>query len=366
MPRLAPLPLLLLCALVADGAAERERGRVVRLDLPKRVQVFVPAGRFMMGVDEEHVAGAAREQCRSAFPARFQHPTTGQVVDFCDDYFDTLIAMAPREVYVEAFWIDRDEVSVHDYRACVHAGACNLDPLVAGDDRYIRDDWPMVNITWDESQDYCRWRGGRLPTEAEWERAARGDNRNTTWPWGTEFEQPKDFNHGQPRAPSMREIDRTQAQLPVQLFGDPDDSDGVAILAPPGTYVWGEGPYGTRDQAGNVAEWTSDAYVSERDKKGYDGLGSVNPFREGSASDPRVVRGGSWRQPTFVAKSNLRDPFAALYVRGGRFSHIGFRCARSARIPSNTGAPADRAPATDVKAPATPPPPSAKGKAKKR
>jgi formylglycine-generating enzyme required for sulfatase activity len=348
MHRLAPL--LLLAALVSDSAAE-SRGRVVRIESARRVSVYVPAGRFMMGVDEA-VAGYARTQCQSTFPARFQNPRTGQNIDFCDDYFDDMIAMAPREVYVDAFWVDRDEVTVHDYRACVAAGACNLDPLVAGDDRYIRDDWPMVNITWDESQDYCRWRGGRLPTEAEWERAARGDNKNATWPWG-EFEQPKDFNHGQPRSPAMREIDRTQAQLPVQMFGDPDDSDGAAVLAPPGSYSWGEGPYGTRDQAGNVAEWTADAYVGEHDKRGYDGLGSINPFREGLANEPRVVRGGSWRQPTFIAKSNLRDPFASLYLRNGRFSHVGFRCARSARVPHDTGTPMRPGSGTEPK-PASP------------
>jgi len=325
--RLAP-PALVLVALAGDGAAE-SRGRAVRIESPKRVQVYVPAGRFMMGIDDD-LAGAARDQCRASYPAQFQHPQTGQRIDFCEDYFEAMQQMAQREVYVDAFWIDRDEVTVHEYRSCVAAGACNLDPLVAGDDRYIRDDWPMVNITWAESQDYCRWRRGRLPTEAEWERAARGDNKTATWPWG-EFEQPKDFNHGQPRASAMREIDRTQAPLPVQMFGDPDDSDGASILASPGSYVWGEGPYGTRDQAGNVAEWTADAYVAERDRKGYDGLGTMNPYREGSVNDPRVVRGGSWRQPTFVAKSNLRDPFSALYLRTGRFSHVGFRCARPAR-----------------------------------
>src|SRR5439155_18385940 len=98
-------------------------------------------------------------------------------------YLAEMQHMEPREVFVSAYWIDRDEVSVTDYRACINAGECDLDATVAGDDRYIQDGGAMVNVTWDDAQRYCRWRGGRLPTEAEWERAARGDG-NGPWPWG--------------------------------------------------------------------------------------------------------------------------------------------------------------------------------------
>lgn len=311
----------------ATVAVARGAGRVIRVEAPKRAEVNVPAGRFWMGVDED-TARAAGEQCTNAFPALTGTTGQGVPVDFCADYLAMLTAMGPRNVYVGAFAIDRDEVSVSEYRICVAAGACDLDPLVAGDERYIKDEWPMVNVTWFESSDFCRWRGGRLPTEAEWERAARGDNAKSIWPWG-DLEQPKDFNHGQPRAQAMREIERTQAIVPVQFFGDPDDSDGFSILSKPGAYVWGEGPYGARDQAGNVAEWTADAWVHDAKTKGYDELERNDPYRAPTLFDPRVVRGGSWRQPIFVARSNLRDPFNKLYTPSQRFSHVGFRCARS-------------------------------------
>ena len=323
---------VLLGLLVGDS---RAGGRVVRIEAPRRLEVRIPAGQFWMGVDDD-TAGAAHAQCEMVFPAATGRTTQGQNVNFCADYFDTLSAMKPRAVFVDTFLIDRDEVSVADYRRCVAAGACDLDPLIAGDERYIRDGWPMVNETWFEAQDFCRWRGGRLPSEAEWERAARGDDPGVTWPWG-ELEQPKDFNHGQARAQAMRDIERTPSTVPIQFLGDPDDSDGFSILAPSGSYVWGEGPYGTRDQAGNVAEWTADAWVFESatqthaEAKGYDKLSTINPLREGTHTDPRVVRGGSWRQPSFVAKSNLRDPFNKEYDPRQRFSHIGFRCARSVR-----------------------------------
>ena len=304
-------------------------GRVVRVEKPPAREVFVPAGVFEMGVDEE-TAGYALQQCQLLFPSLTGTTASGQQIDFCADYNTELTHMAPREVFVEAFAIDRDEVSVASYRSCVAAGECGLDALVAGDERYIHGDWPMVNVTWEEAGTFCRWRGGRLPTEAEWERAARGDSTTATWPWG-ELEQPKDFNHGQPRALVLRDLDQGRAMSPTKFFGDPDDSDGAMILAPPGSYPWGDGPFGTRDQAGNVAEWTADAFVFDDRKKGYDDLPTVNPRRDGTMLSPRVVRGGSWRQPTFLAKSNLRDPFNGEYAPQMRFSHIGFRCARSLR-----------------------------------
>ena len=110
----------------------------------------------------------------------------------------------------------------------------------------------------------------------------------------------------------------------------------VPLLAPRGSFPWGEGPYGTRDQAGSVAEWTSDAHGATDATLGYKGLSGcaegdrcVNPRRDGSSTDARVVRGGSWRQPPFLAQSNVRDPYNVLYEPTRRFSHIGFRCARS-------------------------------------
>ena len=331
--------LLAALALGGDTRADDHAGRVVRVEAPKRIEVEIPAGRFWMGVTDDD-AVAANEQCKVAFPSLTGTTNAGLVVDFCADYLATLTAMKPRNVYLGAFSIDRDEVSVDEYRSCVAAGHCDLDPLVGGDERYIKPMWPIVNITWFEAVDFCRWRGGRLPTEAEWERAARGDNPKAMWPWG-DVEQPKDFNHGQPRTQAMREIERTPAIVPVQFFGDPDDSDGTAILAKPGSYVWGEGPYGTRDQAGNVAEWTADSWVLDSKTKGYDGLDKGDPYRSPAPLDPptRVVRGGSWRQPIFLARSNLRDPFNAKYEPRQRFSHIGFRCARSTGRLDDTSRP---------------------------
>lgn len=343
-----------IAAAVGGIAIAGERtGKVVRVEQPVRREVFVPAGAFWMGVTEDEI-GVVVEQCQLFFEPHDQLPIGPRAVPMCNDYEAELGAMKQRQVFLSAFAIDRYEVTVADYRACITAGACSLDPLIAGDECYIRDEWPLVNVTWYEAQEYCRWRGGRLPTEAEWERAARGADvgadadqadrdraANQNWPWCFEtktcVERPEDFNHGQPRSQAMRDIDRSG--LPFRLLGDPDDVDGFALLAPPGQYPWGQGPYGTRDQAGNVAEWVADARGAADTVPGYtdlpgcteldDEIRCINPKREGSDRDVRVVRGGSWRQPSFLARSNVRDPFGPLYEPRRRFSHVGFRCARS-------------------------------------
>jgi len=349
-------------------AGERA-GKVVRVEQTPKREVFVPAGAFWMGVTDDDIK-VVRDLC-----VQFFEPDTVQLtprtVTLCGGYEDELHKMMQRQVFLSAFAIDRYEVTVTDYRQCVTAGRCNLDPLIAGDERYIRDEWPIVNVTWYEAQEYCRWRDGRLPTEAEWERAARGADVTSTeidqvrasedvWPWCYEryiacankkgqqredclntkcVERPKDFNHGQPRSQAIREVDRSG--LTLHLLGDPDDVDGYALLAPPGQFPWGEGPFGTRDQAGNVAEWVADARGATDALAGYEGLPGcsepkadedvrcINPKREGNDRDLRIVRGGSWRQPSFLGRVNVRDPFGPVYDPRRRFSHVGFRCARS-------------------------------------
>jgi formylglycine-generating enzyme required for sulfatase activity len=330
-----------LILLVASTAAAGD-GHVVRVERTPSREVFVPAGTFEIGVTDEE-AQEAVDACRRLYEQPTLYPirtTSGTEMRFCDRYAEELAEMSPREVTLGAYAIDRDEVTVADYRKCVAAGACELDPLIDADPRYLRDEWPLVNVTWFEARDFCRWRGGRLPTEAEWEHAARGDDARE-WPWG-DAPRRDDFNHGKPRDEAMRDLERTPVPVPLQLMGDPDDSDGFAILAPPGSYPWGEGPYGTRDQAGNVAEWTADVRGLSDDTLGYKGLSLVNPRRDlgehqMAESAPRVVRGGSWRQPEEFARTNLRDPFhldasgttQLIYLPQQRLAHVGFRCARS-------------------------------------
>jgi formylglycine-generating enzyme required for sulfatase activity len=344
--RLAPV--VFAFAVVAPASAEHA-GRVVIVEHTPAREVFVPAGDFTMGLGPE-LADEAERQCNELFAMQdmSDQQLGGSNGAVCQNYRAELDDMSLRKVTLSAFAIDRDEVTVAEFRACIASGACPLDPMIDGDERYLRDEWPMVNVTWDEAQQLCRWRGGRLPTEAEWERAARGTD-GQLWPWGN-APRDTDFNHGRARNSTFVDLRRTPANLaqPFEFAGDPDASDGAAVLAPPGSYPWGEAPrhggHGARDMAGNVAEWTADAWGLDERYRGYLDLPGctlddpdaenahwhcINPTRDRSDGPWRVVRGGSWRQPAWQGHPYLRDPFNYLYDGHRRFAHIGFRCARS-------------------------------------
>jgi len=331
----------LFVVLAAASATAGRSGRVVRVEQLAAREVFIPAGDFEMGVTKA-LADEAEADCKDMLGGQdITMPPNN--VDVCEYYEAELEDMPKRIVSLSAYAIDRGEVTVAEFRGCIAAGACPLDPMIDGDERYLRDEWPIVNVTWDEAQLYCHWRGGRLPTEAEWERAARG-NDSRLWPWGN-APRDADFNHGRSRDEQMTNLQRSTG-WPLEFLGDPDDSDGAAVLAPPGTYPWGDGPQsngrGAHDMAGNVAEWTADAWGMKDDVRGYANVPGciesedpddararcINPLRERGDSDQRVVRGGSWRQPDWLGRTYLRDPFNYYYSADRRFAHVGFRCVR--------------------------------------
>ncbi len=270
----------------------------------------VAGGTFVMGIDEDELADAV-EGCKEEFGpengaiaceqmARFQDAATGQA----------------REVYVSPFLIDRREVTTAEYRQCVVAGACDLTPLVAGDRRFIHDELPVVNVTWHDAVSYCSWKGKRLPTEAEWEKAARGDD-GRRWPWGN-----TDGDDRANRGKMIPEELRPGGIQPGVLATMTDDSDGAAGPAPPGTFRFGRSPYGVDDMAGNVAEWVQDWWS----QFGYTGLSTIDP--RGVSSGPyRVVRGGSFNDPRFFARVYYRNSHRPSL----RAITIGFRCARDIR-----------------------------------
>jgi formylglycine-generating enzyme required for sulfatase activity len=224
--------------------------------------LYVPAGEFTMGSDN----GSGDEQ-----PAH--------------------------QVYLDTFWIDQTEVTNAMYANCVSAGACSPPSSTRS---YTRDsyygtskfdNYPVVYVSWHHASAYCAWAGRRLPTEAEWEKSARGTDART-YPWGNEIPNANLLNY----------------------FSNVGETTEV------GKYPNGASIYGALDMAGNVWEWVNDWYS----KTYYANSPYLNPLGP-DAGMSRVLRGGSWSYDNYGVRTANRgeDNPTSTYVG------FGFRCARS-------------------------------------
>ena len=225
--------------------------------------VYIPEGDFIMGSDEPAVCGHDCSEDQDVGPAR--------------------------TVHTAAYWIDVNEVTNAEYLECETAGACTP-PKVdnsAGRQAYHTSpeyaNYPVTYVTWDQARIYCEWRDRRLPTEAEWERAARGDE-GQLYPWGTEY-----------NAERYHEYElRSTNTYSVGQYGD--------------RTAWG-----LLDAAGNAWEWTADWYAPYRDPH--------QPPEEGTF---KIIRGGAWRGYAFYFRYTAR--LQAPPNLAGRF--VGIRCAK--------------------------------------
>ncbi len=196
----------------------------------------------------------------------------------------------PHKVSVSGFLMDKNEVTVGDYGRCVEARVCKvLEPLGTP---VVEGNHAVIGVTWFEAKKYCEWVGKRLPTEAEWEYAARR-RHNTLYPWGGAFEKSKANWRGA--------------------------GDGFEFTAPVGSFSKGQSADGVMDLAGNASEWTADWYEATYYQKSVE----KNPTGPEAPTGERVVRGGSWSDPEYVLRSTTRiglDPNVSNTA-------VGFRCA---------------------------------------
>lgn len=333
-----PVRPLALAIAVAAASQVAAAGGVVRVEHARPDRVRVPAGVFTMGVPTDDLEVLAAECQQTVLP-----PSVARI-DPCDAWTASLGRRTHRAVWVDAFWIDVHEVTTAAYRACARAGGCDPAPLVVGDTRHLRDDLPVVNVTRAEALRYCAWRGGRLPTEAEWERAARGDDHRT-WPWG-QARRDGDFNHGKIREHVLGRLADVSVGV-IRYWGDPDDSDGWLYAAPPGSLRWSRSPFGVHDLAGNVAEWVLDDF----DVFGFLDLPAANPLRRGPPGSAPMTRGGSWRDPPFTARVDVPSfqsavPYGGAFLRPlddrTRSVSIGFRCVHGGAQPDDSAPPRAR------------------------
>ena len=209
-------------------------------------------------------------------------------------------------VSLDAYYIDKHEVTNADYKACVDALACELPKTTTFYVSVLHRNHPVVYVSWEKAIDFCEWRDARLPTEAEWEKAARG-TESISYPWGNSFSK---------SALNYCDLDCEYS------WADKSFRDHYTTTAPVGTYPRGESPYGTLDMAGNVAEWVADWY----DNDYYKESPQANPFGA-ETGIYRVLRGGSW----YNKKTDVRT-FQRSYLRPNvAYNYIGFRCATDAK-----------------------------------
>lgn len=221
--------------------------------------VLVPAGDFRIGITDE------------------TQNTTSQLINLPNYYIDVF------------------EVTNSGYGKCVAAGQCappaRLDSpsnsFYFGNPEFAS--YPVIYVTWDMAGTFCRWRDARLPTEAEWEKAARGSD-GRIYPWGNEF--------------SADMSNFCDVNCPRE-WKSINYNDGYADTSPVGSFPKGQSPYGIFDMSGNVYEWVADSFYP-------------NPTQD------KVIRGGAWSDIEGV-NSTSRATFPSLSL----YEFVGFRCARA-------------------------------------
>ncbi|MFA6193244.1 MAG: SUMF1/EgtB/PvdO family nonheme iron enzyme [Parcubacteria group bacterium] len=243
---------------------------------PQDDMILIPAGEFLMGSTQQQIletwrqndGGWGEEDYTSAYPQR--------------------------KTALDDFYIDKKEISNGDYRMFVEATK-RAAPSLWDDHTLNLPSQPVVGVDWNDADAYCRWLGKKLPSEAEWEKAARGTD-GRIWPWGNAWDPAKD-NHGKGTGTGL------------------DESDGWEYTAPVGTEL-GVSPYGALNMAGNVYEWTADDFKAYPENDKY----IQDDFDQGF----KTLRGGAYDDGISEQRASTRCGFQKDF----KDADVGFRCER--------------------------------------
>ena len=275
-------------------------------DLPGAVQsalsgkdevpmILIPAGKFRMGSTEDQISGFLK--------------------DFDGVPFDAFQAEIPqRQVSLNAYYIDQYEVSYRRYRAFLESTGRDA-PAFWENERFHQPDHPVLGVTWYDATAYCTWAGKRLPTEAEWEQAARG-SQGYAYPWGNTWDSQRTNTASYWAGKTFLSIAKWAEWMQTAL------DRGKAGPLEVGTFSNGVSPFGVHDMAGNVSEWVFDWYSP------YESQPTLIHNPNGADSGTmKVHRGGSWSVSSIFARSTYR----ARENPEKRSPYIGMRCAKSSQ-----------------------------------
>lgn len=244
----------------------RSQSHEIMQDPGRAPMVLVPAGKFMMGARQEYEMTDKDER-------------------------------TAHTVYLDAFYIDQYEITTARYAKFFQETKRSAPKYWSEQVLTQHERKPVVGVDWNDAAAYCSWAGKRLPTEAEWEKAARGTDQRL-YPWGNE------------------EPSRQWANF------DHCCDKGYEALTEVGSFEQGKSPYGAYDMAGNVWEWVADQY----DEGSYGKSPEWNPTGR-SSGEKRIARGGAWDSASAYVRSSYRLRLSPTF----RLDNIGFRCAQNAK-----------------------------------